>query len=83
VASDRVRHQRREAKAARRRNRLAKGGAMRRAFRRAALAREGQGIFERELMAPIRKQSKPRQKALDAEAKSRRKARAKGWKATA
>lgn len=77
--ANRERHQRREAKAKRRRKRLQKGGALRRATRRAVQAREGQDRFWNELMKPIIAQSKPRQKRLDQASKNRRVAREKGW----
>lgn len=65
---------RREARAARRRHRLATGRRPRRQVIDVnAAERNGEAMA-----APIRKQSQRRQKALDAEAKAKRKARAAG-----
>lgn len=67
----RVRLQRAERKRARRRHRLDTG---RRPRRRRVDKDEAERYIEL-LLGPIRAQSRPRQKALDAEAKRRRKAR--------
>lgn len=72
-----IKHQRREAKAKRRRLRVKGRDSAANTARRQKLVDRGAATFFGEMIAPIEEQSEPRQKALDEEAAQKRKARQK------